>query len=612
MQVSNYWRDLIATTTIVLVVSLGVNYYVAQSHQHQTSDDQIRTKLDLAALLQHGSSVWCWGNQSTNRICKFDHLCYSDTYDEFIFVHGKIPPIQHNLPHDRFNPTLLDMSSVEDHNGQYFNFVQLPWQAIKENFNFNSTVILKGNHLVFRRFYPNNMMHVIHDDLIPLYYTLRQYSSLQPGAADIQLIFFDDQPPGNYTYLYHLFSNRSPLYKKDVVKLINHHDNINTNGHGSLVCFQQIIVGISKVTTWYQYGFQPSTSQGPIQTKRSTPFPYRTFTQFILQKLNIQCPVPVSSLRKSNDSVIVIMLRQRNRLIVNIDQIKQVLNRQYNKQVVTLSIDNSQDYNITHQLSILSCQSIGLVGMHGSALILGLFLPRHSFLLELFPYAINPSHYTPYKTMANLPDIQLYYASWTNQIKRNTIAHPDYPIQLGGINHLPNQQQQQILNTIEVPRHSCCQDPNWLYHIYQDTIIDVKSFSQQLTQLLQLQSQNWKVSVDDDLNYHLQFPPSRVDNVTCIFGQYQGKTNLTIAWDLPWTVKLLHQQYISTIQFEIWFQPSNQEDVVAYLTKKSPVTISDNIVFNTLYYIWIRAQINDSIKGPFSHTYYCHTHNNNT
>ncbi|EDV21785.1 uncharacterized protein TRIADDRAFT_12816, partial [Trichoplax adhaerens] len=565
-------------------------------------------------LLQRGSSVWCWGNHSTNRICKFDHLCYSYNYDEFIFIHGLTKSIRDNLPDDRFNPTLLDMSSVEDHNRQYFNFVELPWQVISQKFNLNSSVIMNGNHLIFRRFYPSNIMHVIHDDLIPLYYTLRQYSNLY--SDNIQVIFFDEEPPTHYAYLYNLFSNRLPLYKKDLISLLNtrNHNNKNNNNnnnndnvHGSLICFQQVIVGISKMTTWYQYGFQSSAPQGPIQRKLPNTFPYRTFTQFIMKKLNIHCPISTASQLESDDNVIVIMLRHSNRLIINVDRLKQFIADKYKRNVITLSIEDSQDYNITHQLSILSCQTIGLIGMHGSALILGLFLPQNSFLLELFPYAINPHHYTPYKTMAGLPDIQLHYASWTNQISSHSIAHPEYPSQLGGINHLPHHQQEEIVGTVEVPLHSCCQDPNWLYHIYQDTVIEIESFSQQLTLLFDQQTQYW--TTNEGQHRHLQFPPSRVDNITCSVGYHQGKSNITITWDLPWTIKLCNQQQRQSykILFEIWLQQSNQESVIAYVTNETRLIISDNIDRNQLYYAWIRAIINDSTKGPFSNTLYCHT-----
>jgi len=52
------------------------------------------------------------------------------------------------------------------------------------------------------------------------------------------------------------------------------------------------------------------------------------------------------------------------------------------------------------------------VGMHGSILILNMFLPRNALSVELYPYAVPPENYTPYRTMAHLPGMELKYVAW--------------------------------------------------------------------------------------------------------------------------------------------------------------------------------------------------------
>ena len=50
--------------------------------------------------------------------------------------------------------------------------------------------------------------------------------------------------------------------------------------------------------------------------------------------------------------------------------------------------------------------------MHGSILALAMFLPPRSAVVELFPYGVPPQDYTPYRTLAELPHMQLAYGAW--------------------------------------------------------------------------------------------------------------------------------------------------------------------------------------------------------
>jgi hypothetical protein len=53
------------------------------------------------------------------------------------------------------------------------------------------------------------------------------------------------------------------------------------------------------------------------------------------------------------------------------------------------------------------------------------------------------------------------------------VTHPTWPRLLGGLGHLPAAEQARVHAQVPVPPHLCCEDPAWLYRIYQDTDVDV-------------------------------------------------------------------------------------------------------------------------------------------
>jgi protein O-mannose beta-1,4-N-acetylglucosaminyltransferase len=62
-----------------------------------------------------------------------------------------------------------------------------------------------------RRFKPNNIMHVLHDDLIPLFHTLRQLDpayGLGVRRPGWQTVFLDGWDPEEYFDLYALIAGQ--------------------------------------------------------------------------------------------------------------------------------------------------------------------------------------------------------------------------------------------------------------------------------------------------------------------------------------------------------------------------------------------------------------------
>lgn len=96
-----------------------------------------------------------------------------------------------------------------------------------------------------------------------------------------------------------------------------------------------------------------------------------------------------------------------------------------------------------HKVAVLSNTGLA-IGLHGSILVLAMFLPPGSLLAELYPFAVPSKSYTPYKTMAQLPGLDLNYLSWENRHEANTVVHINNPPHLGGIAHLPQAEQLKV------------------------------------------------------------------------------------------------------------------------------------------------------------------------
>jgi protein O-mannose beta-1,4-N-acetylglucosaminyltransferase len=118
-------------------------------------------------------------------------------------------------------------------------------------------------------------------------------------------------------------------------------------------------------------------------------------------------------------------------------------------------------------------------GMHGSLLILCMFLPPGAVLIEGYPYGVPAENYTPYRTMSRLSGVELTYRAWAASDPKASIGHPERGPRQGGLKHLNATYRDFILNSTTIPEHFCCDNPHWLYRIFQDTTVD----PQQVTSL---------------------------------------------------------------------------------------------------------------------------------
>src|SRR5699024_2346927 len=89
-----------------------------------------------------------------------------------------------------------------------------------------------------------------------------------------------------------------------------------------------------------------------------------------------------------------------------------------------------------------------VIAMHGSELVLSMLMAPSATIVELFPYGVEPAHYTPFRTLATILGHQ-YYA-WKNELKHNGIFHGEhYPAEWGGLSHLSTEERQSIEQSVD-------------------------------------------------------------------------------------------------------------------------------------------------------------------
>ena len=529
----------------------------------RTGSRQLPSKLQdqnkIISLLRNGSSIYCFGENKRDRICKFRHLCYSSKFDKYIFFHGP-ETFQSGVPTNRYDPALLDLTSVDDHNTQYFNYVDLPASSV--GIDFNEIELISHPSLLFHRFNPQNLMHVFHDDLLPLWMTVRLLFT-QFIYSSVQLVMMDGRDQGPWFELYKVISTNT-LRKADIQKQ-------------ELTCFKDAVVGLSKETTWYQYGFK--VPQGPISNFKASRYQLGLFAHEYVS--HYKC-------REMSKHNVVLISRKQTRRLLNEVEVSIALANFFKKDVVFLNFE-SQSFN--DAICMIQHADV-LVGMHGAELVLALFMQPGSTVVELFPYGINPDHYTPYRTLAIIQGLQ--YIAWRNMDPHNTQSYPDRSPEQGGISHLSQAIKEEILASVEIPQHLCCNDPYWLHRIYQDTYVDTDSLELSLSNLTISNKETGTLQ-------QLLLYPDIVQKASCLISTNEDSSvEFKIKWLPP-----LNAKYLGTddLQYQVLFQRDEDINVSAYELSDTELVLK-NIEFKRHCKLWIRCKVSN-VVGPLSTTVNC-------
>ena len=509
---------MVSVSQFILLISMMLRSW--QPFFLQTKHESIPLTAEVS------SSVICFGLNKSSRQCRFKNLCYNTLHDEYLFLHGQNSSV-FGVPLSRNNPALVDLSSVDDHNAKYFFYTDVPSSYI----NGKKYLFIEGNSIIFHRFNPENIMHVFHDDLMPIYYT----KSLFYPTSEINLVMTDGRREGPYFDLY-------KLYSKSVYT--------TNNFSNTFLCFRDAVVGLSKQLTWYQYGFK--TPQGPLNYMNYPRHELLYFKQDFLARMKL------TSFSGSN--CILFLSRTTNRKLLNEAQVLFKLSTFFRLPVYSVSLEND---DLSYIISLILRAHL-VLSMHGAQLILGVFMKPGGVLAELFPYAVPPEDYTPYKTLANL--ISVRYMAWKNSDPKNNYPHEEREPQLGGLLHLPKELQLLIKETTTVPTHLCCSDPYWLYRIYQDTVVDVDDLLHHLKQFnFSLFNQDvYDECLSNNTSSLCSIHPSLVTNIEC----RRGKGRIELFWDVPWNMDIFGE---TRITYEVLIKdPFNSS--VSFIVKETYLT----------------------------------------
>ncbi|CAL1544866.1 unnamed protein product [Lymnaea stagnalis] len=538
--------------------------------------DKITDIKELSNLISYGTSAWCQLNSFGTRSCRFHNLCYKVKEDDFIFLKGDKSVINMSPKDDNadFSEVFaINLSTVPDHNAHMFSMVTIPAESLHK---FSIAKIDKVA-VIMSRFKPDNIMHVLHDDIIPLFDTLYYLNPQHLGKKfDVALVFSDNHDNKDFSQIYSTLSSFPPITLRKL------------NYSSDVICFSDVYVGLAGSTLWYQYGFfEP---QGPLPVNGSDVLlKVRRSANYLAEHFHTKC------LLCNSGNYLVILSRKDNRLILNEGELIMAMAKATKLKVMSVSLET---HSLGEIISIIK-YSRGIIGMHGSLLSLVIFLQPGSVVLELFPFAINASKYTPFKTFCELPGSGIVYRSWTNPYKQKSVAHPEWPPEMGGIHHLPDNVQDKIVHEQVVNDHLCCEDASWLYHIYQDTEVDLNAVISITVDAFAVSEKN-TIRSEQKSNSKFLLAPGPVKNLAC---KQNTTTNVYIyelSWQLPWNLEFLDHKHLES---HLVFQESGDNETTDVILQNDQVSYSiQSLDRDAEYNVWVKVVIDHNVGGPFTYT----------
>ncbi|XP_037785983.1 protein O-linked-mannose beta-1,4-N-acetylglucosaminyltransferase 2-like isoform X1 [Penaeus monodon] len=501
--------------------------YTSNKENMKNAQETERGSSDLSSDLQNGcSSVWCYSSFESGLRCHFSNLYYNHLQEEFVFVscdHSIIYGIK-NL---KALQETLYLSSVENHSAFKLSISVIPWPTFITSYR---SEVVTGQSFIMARFKPDNLLHVFHDDLLPFYFTSYEICAGKKSCQSrLNVIFVDKNDHGKHWNFYKVLSER--------VSLIS---DLSHNEKDVWTQFEHIYFGLNKISVWYQYGY--GKPQGPTTSTSFSGHLMRKFTDFVLEGMDIQ-PKTTEVLQG------VLFSRKSNRKIINEKEVSTVLKTQLDRisdgQEVDVKILSLEEHGFHRIIEELTRTHVA-VGVHGAGLILSMFLPPGAVLIEIFPLGISPSAATVFKTMCELKGVGITYIPWSNKDLLNSIYHSDNPAHYGGISHLPEDEQEKMIQALggkEIINIECCDNPTWLFRIYQDTVVHIEGdktdfqsipFSEAIVNGLQKAErylQNSKIT-----NTQMEFYPSVVKDAKCSLERTHESTKLFAEWKPPWNI----------------------------------------------------------------------------
>lgn len=447
IEASIRYTRLVQAAFLLLTLTAGWISHLASNYlRREQSEVGI---VDVSSLV---SSVWCHSGSAGEKLCRFRNICYDPRFQEFQFIVSKESIIFGIQNVEQWKN--IDLSTVIDHNAfkMKVSLMSAANKVKKRMVHFQDAPTF-----IIHRFKPDNIMHVIHDDLIPLFFTIE--SVLDKTAIDAKqflLAFADGTNISELDKWYNHYS-KTPVLKLPFVN--------------DTICFSNAFVGLHKATLWFNYGFKKLP--GPYINKYFSVNGIKNFVQF---SFNVWKSKPISACSLESKCVKVVVLnRARSRRILNLNTLLKAIEEAHHKayqgyylDIVTIDLAEHDPSFILSELR----QATLLVGMHGAGMIMSLFLPPMSAIVELFPYAINPDGVSFLKALFQQHDTYpLHYEFWQNKNIGDSVPGTHSDPLMGRISHLSEDEQNKIMSMTEVPTVKCCHNPAYLYYMYHDTYV---------------------------------------------------------------------------------------------------------------------------------------------
>ena len=95
-----HWYTVVSMLAIAVLLA---NYVLLQQRLytcvHETTPERLSRNLSaLDIVKEEGSSVLCWGDHHTTRLCHFTNLCYLSWHDTFAFFHHSNDSVISGVP----------------------------------------------------------------------------------------------------------------------------------------------------------------------------------------------------------------------------------------------------------------------------------------------------------------------------------------------------------------------------------------------------------------------------------------------------------------------------------------------------------------------------------
>ena len=214
----------------ILILSLSVHSWIQFSRANAVNDNNIIKP----------TSLLCAGKNNEDRLCRVKNLCYYPPTREFVNViddqdinfqrfsstsFSDSEPARysdfndnihnHNYDDRKKQPDglhlkpFIDIAAVLDHTLPHVTLTDLTLSSLKK---FTNIKRVNGTSLLFKRFNPGNVMHVLHDDAMPLFVTMQFMGGITSDNdyidRSIRIVYFDGVPAGPHMDLYQMLSKK--------------------------------------------------------------------------------------------------------------------------------------------------------------------------------------------------------------------------------------------------------------------------------------------------------------------------------------------------------------------------------------------------------------------